>query len=229
MHVLGGGAAADLVRAMQGEFERITGAHIDGIFSAVGQMRDRLLAGAACDLVILTAPLIAQLIASGHVVDGSAGSLGRVKTGLALRRGETHAPIKTRDDLAAALRAARGIYFPDAEKSTAGIHFMRVLKALELDQTLRPAFRQFPNGQSAMREMAVCDEPALIGCTQVTEINGTPGVQLLDLLPAEFELATDYTLGVCSGAAQPEQARVLAALLTGPASAGVRRRGGFEF
>jgi len=80
-----------------------------------------------------------------------------------------------------------------------------------------------------MREMAACPQAGLIGCTQVTEINGTSGVELVALLPVEFELATDYALGVCTGAEHPEQTRVLAAMLSGPASASIRRRGGFEF
>lgn len=229
MHVMGGGAAAALVKAMEPEFLQATGASIDGTFSAVGAMRDKLVQGAPCDLVILTAPLIAQLIASGHVVPGSARSLGLVKTGIALRSGEPRVPVGDRDALAAMLRGATGIYFPDAEKSTAGRHFMQVLRTLGLDQALQPVMRQYPNGETAMREMAACDQAGLVGCTQVTEINGTPGVELIALLPPEFELATDYTLGICSAARHPEQARVLADLLAGPASAGIRRQGGFVF
>jgi molybdate transport system substrate-binding protein len=68
-----------------------------------------------------------------------------------------------------------------------------------------------------------------IGCTQETEINYTPGVELVGSLPKEFELATDYTLGVCTGARQPELARQLAELVAGPASAQIRRQGGFAF
>jgi len=106
MNILSGGAAAALVQAMQQAFTRATGAGIDGTFSAVGMMRDKLLAGAPCDLVILTAPLIDDLIRSGHVVAGSAQSLGRVRTGIALRSGEPQMPIRTADDLRAALRGA---------------------------------------------------------------------------------------------------------------------------
>lgn len=229
MYILSGGAAAALVKAMQQAFTRETGAGIDGTFSAVGMMRDKLLAGAPCDLAILTAPLIAELTASGHVVAGSARSLGLVKTGIALRSGEPPVTIRTADDLRAVLRGATGIYFPDAEKSTAGRHFMGVLRTLGLDEELGPVLRQYPNGETAMREMAACQQPGLIGCTQVTEINGTAGVDLVDLLPAEFELATDYTLGICTGAENPDQARILAAMLTGPASAAIRHQGGFEF
>ncbi len=229
MHVLSGGAAAAVVQGVQAEFEHITASRIHGTFSAVGMMRDQLLAGAPCDVIILTKPLIDQLIVSGHVVPGSARSLGLVKTGVAVRHGSTHPSVKTRAELHAAMSAAQGIYFPDPDKSTAGIHFMNVLKALELNETLQSRFRVFPNGATAMAAMAHSDENGLIGCTQVTEINYTPGVDLVDVLPNEFELSTDYTLGVCTGAQAPEQAQILAQLLAGPASASVRKQGGFEF
>jgi len=48
-------------------------------------------------------------------------------------------------------------------------------------------------------------------------------------LPKEFELATDYTLGVCTQTTQPDLAQTLAAWLTGAQSEPVRRQGGFEF
>ena len=106
---------------------------------------------------------------------------------------------------------------------------MNVLKALGLNERLQSLFRVFPNGATAMAAMAKSEESSLIGCTQVTEINYTPGVDLVDVLPAEFELSTDDTLGVCTGSQAPEQAQILAQLLAGPASAQVRKQGGFEF
>ncbi len=229
MYVLSGGAAAAVFQAVQAEYEKVTGTPIHATFSAVGQMRDKLIAGEACDVVILTQPLIAQLIASGHVVAGSARSLGHVKTGVAVRSGDAHPSVKTRAELQAAFNAAQGIYFPDPEKATAGIHVMNVLKSLGLDQSLSHQFRVYPNGATAMRAMAESREANLIGATQVTEINYTEGVDLVDVLPPEFELITDYTLGICSQSHHPEQAQLLADLLTGPASEAVRRLGGFEF
>ncbi len=229
MQVLSGGAAAAVVKAVQAELEKSTGTSIHGTFSAVGQMRDQLVGGTPCDVVILTKPLIDQLIASGHVVAGSARSLGKVKTGVAVRSGTTHPSVKTRAELHAAMSAAQGIYFPDPDKATAGIHFMNVLKALGLDETMRSKFRVYPNGATAMSEMGKSTESGLIGCTQVTEINYTEGVDLVDVLPAEFELSTDYTLGICTHAQNPAHAELLADLLTGAASAAVRKQGGFEF
>jgi len=77
--------------------------------------------------------------------------------------------------------------------------------------------------------MAESSEANLIGSTQVTEINYTEGVDLVDVLPPEFELITDYTLGICTQSQHPAHAQRLADLLTGPASEAVRRQGGFEF
>jgi molybdate transport system substrate-binding protein len=229
MQVLSGGAAGAVVKAVQAEFEKSTGTSIHGTFSAVGQMRDQLVGGTPCDVVILTKPLIEQLINSGHVVADSSRSLGKVKTGVAVRTGTAHPSVKTRAELHAAMSAAQSIYFPDPDKATAGIHFMNVLKALGLDETMRSKFRVFPNGATAMGEMAKSSESGLIGCTQVTEINYTEGVDLVDVLPAEFELNTDYTLGICTHAKNPAHAELLADLLTGAASAAVRKQGGFEF
>lgn len=231
LHVLSGGAAAAVVKGVQAGFERESGYEIEGTFSAVGQMRDRLVGGAPCDLVILTRPLIDRLIASGHVLEGTAQSLGLVRTGVAVKAGHRHPPLADREQLAAALRSAQGIYFPDPQQATAGIHFMNVLKTLGLEQTLGAALRPYPNGATAMAEMARASEPHVIGCTQVTEINYTPGVELAATLPSEFELVTDYTLGICTQAqaSAAAAARKLAALLTGPASDAIRRQGGFEF
>ena len=229
LKILSGGAAAQAVRGIQDAFAQETGCSIEGTFSAVGEMRDQLLAGAECDLVILTQALIAQLIASGHVVAGSARSLGLVHTGIAVRRGDAHPRVDTAESLAKAFGEARAIYCPDTVKSTAGRHFRRVLGKLGLESTLAARLREFPNGATAMKAMAECDESGLLGCTQVTEINYTPGVELVGNLPPEFVLATDYTVGVCTGSSQPVLAERFAQWLTGPQSRDVRRAGGFEF
>lgn len=80
-----------------------------------------------------------------------------------------------------------------------------------------------------MRALAEAEGARLVGCTQVTEINNTPGVALAGLLPREFELATVYTAGLCTHAAAPEVARRFIALLTGEASRALRAKAGFEF
>jgi molybdate transport system substrate-binding protein len=228
LHILSGGAAFGLVSKLEASFKTSTGCTLAGTYSAVGVMRDQLLAGAPCDVVILSAALIAQLEASGHVLPGSARALGKVRTGIAAKAGKPQPAVNSPHQLKAALLAASGIYFPDPIKATAGIHFMNVMKQLGIDNEVTPKLRPYPNGATAMAEMAKCDEPGLIGCTQVTEILYTEGVSLVAVLPKEFELATVYTAAVSSKAGNAAQAAALVALLSSPQAAEVRLLGGFE-
>lgn len=229
VHILSGGAAQGVVKALQQAFRDDTGAGIAGTFGAVGAMKEKLLSGAPCDVLVLTQALVAELEAAGHVLPGSAAPLGRVKTGVAVKRGQARPDVSSAAGLRTALLAARGIYFPDPQKATAGIHFINVVKQLGILADVEKALRPFPNGATAMAQMAACDEPGLVGCTQVTEILYTEGVQLVAALPPEFELATVYTAAVCSRAAEPELAKKLVAMLGGEGSKEVRQKGGFEF
>jgi molybdate transport system substrate-binding protein len=228
LHILSGGAAQGLVNQLRGAIYNETGRAVEGSFGAVGLMRDKLLAGEPCDVVILTQALIDELTTQGYVQTGSAMPLGVVRTGVAVKSGEPQPKVDTPEALKAALLAAQGIYFPDPVKATAGIHFMNVLKQLGIAQQVAGALRPFPNGATAMKEMAAASGPGLLGCTQVTEILYTPGVQLVDVLPKAFELATVYTAAVAVKADQPQAARMMIDLLTAPGAAELRRAGGFE-
>ena len=228
LHILSGGAAAGLVQPLQADFEAQHACQLQATFSAVGAMKDKLLAGVPCDLLILTRALIDGLIASGHVQAGTDRDLGVVKTGVAVKNGTAHPAIGTRDELQKAFRAAQGIYFPDPKLATAGIHVMKVLQFLGLDVELADRLRVFPNGATAMRAMAEDGGENLIGCTQVTEIKYTPGIDLVGLLPKEFELATTYTLGIPASAKNATLAKQLADVLCDDATRELRMTGGFE-
>ena len=228
LNVISGGAAQGLVGQLSERFAADHGFRPQGTFGAVGLMKDKLLAGAPCDVVILTAALIQELEQQGYVVPGSARALGVVRTGVAVKAGEPKPEVGTPQALAGLLRSAAGIYFPDPVKATAGIHFMKVLRTLGLDQELADRFRPFPNGATAMREMAAASGDGLVGCTQVTEILYTPGVQLAGVLPSVFELATVYVAAVCIRSPDPVAAQSLVDLLAADASRTQRLAGGFE-
>jgi molybdate transport system substrate-binding protein len=228
LNLLSGGAAQGLVTQLENRFQAEHHCSIDASFGAVGMMKDSLLAGAACDVIILTQTLIDQLGTSGEVVASSIHALGVVKTGVAVKAGDVAPAVGTPAELKAALQAARGIYFPDPIKATAGIHFMAVLKQLGLDTELASRLHAFPNGATAMNAMAEAEGMGFLGCTQATEILYTDGVELIASLPKEFELATVYTAAVCARATEPQAARALIALLVGPDVAPVRTACGFE-
>lgn len=228
LRILSGGAAQGIVTALAERLKAETGYDINGTFSAVGAMKEQLLGGAPCDLIILSATLIGELLESGHLEQSAITTLGVVYTGVAVKKGD---PLPAIDDAAAfkqTLLDARGIYFPDPERATAGLHFMRILDRMGIHSMVAPRLRPYPNGATAMRELAHAAGEKLIGITQITEINHAPALTLVGRLPREFELATTYTLAVTARAEAPEAARRFAEILSGKEAARLRRAAGFE-
>lgn len=225
--ILSGGAAQGLVKALEPSFSASSGYAIDGTFGAVGAMRAKLDAGHPTDLVILTAAILAELAASGTVIASTVADLGLVETAVAIRTGDPVPAVGNADELRTALLAADAIYFPDPRLATAGIHFAGVLEKLGIAATVESRLKTFPNGATAMAALAKAPEARPIGCTQVTEIKATAGVELVRALPQGFDLATRYTAGIVAGSAHEAAARELLALLTAEATQAERRRCGF--
>jgi molybdate transport system substrate-binding protein len=228
LKILSGGAAHGLVQALRADFEAETGFSIEGDFGAVGGMKDRIVNGEGVDLIILTRAIIDDLAARGLVKANSIIDVGTVETGLAIRSGDTAPLVVDGVTLRDALSAADAIYFPDPSLATAGIHFASVLDRLGVREELRGRLRPHPNGATAMRAMAAATDRHPLGCTQATEIVNTPGVNLVGMLPAGFELATVYTVAVATGATNAEGAEELAARLTSEVNAQIRRNAGFS-
>lgn len=220
--LLSAGAAQALVRTVA----RAAAIDVGGSFGAVGAMLEKFNAGEACDVVILTRKQVDELQRAGRVVAGSVADLGRVATAIGVLASEGTPDISAEAGLRQALLAADAIYFPDPTRATAGIHFMKVLETLGVRAALEPRLRTFPNGATAMREMAAASGHP-VGCTQASEILATPGLKLVGPLPRGFDLETSYAAAVNMRAQDPVGAAAFIARLTGPASRSERENAGF--
>jgi molybdate transport system substrate-binding protein len=228
LRLLSAGAAQGLVASVAEKFRADTGLRIEGTFGAVGAIRERIVAGEPCDVVILTAPLIAALEASGHVRPATAAPLGHVRTGIAVRAGAPLPRISDKAELSKTLVDAAGLYFPDPKLATAGVHFMKVLRELGIADQVALRLHAYPNGATAMRALADTTASGLVGCTQITEIKYTSGVTLVGALPAGFELSTLYAVAVGNAAQERDAAREFASRLTAPPTRALRENAGFE-
>ena len=227
LNILSGGAAHGLVARLAPAFKTSTGFEIKGEFGAVGGMADKLRNGVATDIIILTKALVAKLAEEKLVVPSSITDVGLVETALAVRSRDAKVTVKNADDLRAAFLAADAIFVPDVKASTAGIHIAKVLAQLDIAAEVAARLKIYPNGATAMRELAASSAERPIGCTQSTEIIATKGVELSGSLPKGCELATMYTAGVTTGAAHAGEAQTLIRLLTSPEAREQRARAGF--
>jgi molybdate transport system substrate-binding protein len=228
LRLLSAGAAQGLANALAPRLLADAGVELHGAFMPVGALRERLLAGEACDVVVSTRAMLEEL-ARGQKVGGSTiASLGRVHTAVAVRTGEPAPPIETPKALASTLSAAERIFIPDPERATAGIHFAKVLRALALHDVLASRLSVHANGAAAMTALAASQEHPCLGCTQATEIRNTDGVQLVGPLPEPLALATFYAVAASAAARDAQAARRFVAMLSGPEGAALRTQAGFE-
>jgi molybdate transport system substrate-binding protein len=227
LRVLSGGAAQGLIASLAPKFEATTGWTIAGDFGAVGGMAARLRGGEAVDAIVLTAALVEALKVEGIVVASSIRPVGLVETALAVRAYDAVAPIADVGVLSQTLLMADAIFVPDMAASTAGVHVAKVLNQLGIAERVAPWLKVFPNGATAMRNLALSDAARPVGCTQATEIMATPGLQLVGALPGEFALTTIYTAAITTRAAAYDIARSFVELLAGRGQQPERARAGF--
>jgi molybdate transport system substrate-binding protein len=227
LNILSGGAAQGLVGSLAERFKELTGLGIEGEFGAVGAMADKLRRGMPTDIIILTAALVTKLADEKLVVPSSISDVGLVETALAVRSDDPSVRVTDAATLRDAFLASDAIFVPDTKASTAGIHVAKVLDQLGITNDVANRLQIFPNGATAMRHLAASDAARPLGCTQSTEIISTEGVVLSGSLPRGCDLATMYTAGVTTQAANARQAQALIDLLIGADQRETRTRAGF--
>ena len=218
-----------LVEALRERFVTARGATVDGRFGAVGAMREALLGGVPCDVMIVTEAMLARA-ARPRRGRGPAVRADRRASAPASRRASAR-PCRgstSADALKAALLAAPAIYLPDTVQSTAGQHVAAVLARLGIAaetaaRLSRPSQRRHGDARPRRERRA---GRARLHPGDRDPLH--PGLTLAGPLPEPFGLATVYAAGVASGATEPALAAAFIELLPGEGAAAERRAGGFE-
>ncbi len=228
LRVLSAGAAKGIVLALAEPFRAASGFTVTGSFDAAGAIRAQFIGDPDADVVILPDAML-QALADQRAVDGTTvAALGAVPTGIAVPTGDPAPAMGDARALADSLCVASALYCPDTIRSTAGLHFRAMLRALGIEQRVASRLHEHANGEAAMAAMATAaDRAGAIGCTQVTEILYTPGVTLVGTLPPPYELSTIYAIAVASTSGRVVAARQFVALLTSPSTRKLRRDAGF--
>src|SRR5512146_249576 len=228
LRLLSAGAAQGLMKALAPAFERDMRCEVDARFMPVGALEEALVAGEPCDVVVSSEAMLRRFASQARVDAATIARLGAVCTGIAVKVGEPLPVIDTEARLRAAFSAAPRLYVPDPQRATAGIHCVKVLRALGIYDRLAPRLASHANGVAAMTALAASEERGALGCTQLTEILYTAGVTLVGAFPQRFALGTVYAAAVSAAAAESDLAHRFVAMVAAPANANARRAAGFE-
>jgi molybdate transport system substrate-binding protein len=228
LRILSAGAAQAVTEKIIQAFKRDTGHEVSADFGAVGAMKAKMAAGTPVDVIILTQPMIDELIGAGLVQSGSRIDLGTVSTGVAVRAGGELPDVTSADALRATIRAASRIAFPDPAIATAGKVVMNLFDKLGVTDEVRPRMNLFPNGYAAMKWLAASEGSDELGITQVTEILPNKGVAYAGPLPNEFQMKAVYSLGLAAQAREAAVAKSFAARFTTPSARALLVDAGYE-
>lgn len=214
--VLSAGAMKAMVTELGAEFTRETGHMLALTSGTVGQLRDKILAGEAADVVVMSDTAIDQLIGQGHLVRGSRVDIARTGIGVAVREGAPKPDITTPEAFKQALLSAKSIAYVDpASGATSGIYFASVLQRLGIAEAVKGK-TVLRTGGGYVAELVARGEVEL-AVHQISEIIPVKGASLVGPLPRELQKVTVYSVALPARGTTTEPAKAFVEFMARPA------------
>lgn len=189
----------------------------------MADMKQRIVGGEKCDVVIASATLIEDLTHTGSLDSRTTTNLAKSGVGVAVRKGARKPDIRTVEALKKALREAKSIVY---SSGPSGVYIAELLQRLGLAEELKAKARQAPPGvlvgeYVAKGQFELCFQ-------QLPELRQVAGVDYVGPLPAEVQLVTVFAGGVHSKSTEPKAAAAWLKFLHSRDAEPVMRKHGLE-
>lgn len=223
--ILTAGAMKEVVLAVVPEFEK-QGHKATVSNDTAGGLARRILGGEAFDLAVITPAAIDELTQKGKIAAGSKALVARVGVGVVVKEGAPVPNIATVDAFKQALIDAKSVaYIDPAAGGSSGIYLTGLFDKMGIADQIKPKAKLKQGGYVAD---LVASGEAELGLHQISEILAVKGVTLVGPLPAAIQNYTTYAAGVSADTKEPEVAKAMIKLLTGPAAEPVLKARGME-
>jgi molybdate transport system substrate-binding protein len=205
------------------QFERATPHKVVVTYGLAAVLKQRIEAGEAFDVAILTPAAIDDLVKARKVAADSRTTLARSGLAIAIRAGARKPDITTVDAFKRALAGARSIAY--VKEGASGVAFAALIQRLGLAEDLKTKTTLTASAEDVGR--AVASGEAEFGVLPLSEVLPIRGAEALGTFPTELQSYIVMVAGV-SAAASGQAARDLIAFLTAPAAAPVIKAKGME-
>jgi len=227
LKVISAGAVRGLIAQIIDDYSARTGQKFDFTIGTTGQLRTIIASGQPADLIICSAPLMAELEKVGKFTPGSRTDLGRVGIGVAVREGTAAPDVATPEAFKAALVAARSIAFTNpAEGGTSGIYFAGLAERLGIGDAVKAKAVLTKGGREAAIEVA--QGRAELAIVFISEAVAVKGVRLAGPLPPPLQDYSVYAAAIPASSTDPAAARAFVAALASVEMSERWQRNGFE-
>jgi molybdate transport system substrate-binding protein len=212
-----------VLRDLAPRCDQAVGAKLVTAFAPTAALTERIRAGEAADVAILTAAAIDALAREGTLAGGSRIDLARSTVGVAVRAGAPKPDISSAEAFLRALGDARSIAYSRAGAS--GIFFADLIRRLGIADRVNAKATVIPSGLTG--ELAARGEVEM-AVQQVSELMEVPGIDIVGPLPAEFQGVTVFSGGLFAASPRKEAGTALLRLLSAADVAPVYGRKGLE-
>jgi molybdate transport system substrate-binding protein len=227
LKVISAGAVRGLIGQIIDDYSQKTGQKFDFTIGTTGQLRTVIASGQHADLIICSAPLMAELEKVGKFLAGNRTDLGRVGIGVVVKEGAAVPDVSTPEALKAALIAAKSVaYTNPAEGGTSGIYFVSVAERLGIGDAIKAKSVLTKGGREAAIEVA--EGRAELAIVFISEAVVIKGAKLAGPLPPTLQDYSVYAAAIPASSTDPAAARAFVAALASPEMAGRWQRNGFE-
>lgn len=224
--VISAGAVRGVVGGMIDDYARRTGHKFEFTVGPTGLLRDTIASGKPADLIIASAPLMAELEQTGKMAPGSRVDIGRVGLGVVVRAGTPLPDISSPEAVKELLVAAKRIAYTDPKLGgTSVLHLMKFADTMGIkDEVLRKGVTATGGNDAAAK---VAAGQADVTVVLISDIHAKDA-KLVGPLPEPIQLWTVYAAAIPLSSAEPEHARALIAALTAPDMAPRWRAAGWQ-
>jgi molybdate transport system substrate-binding protein len=204
------------------EFERASGHKIVVTYGLAAAFKQQIEAGEPFDVVVVTPPLLDDMVKQGKVAGDTRATIARAGIGIAIRAGAARPDISSADAFKHTLVAAKSVTYAKAGQS--GVYFAGLLGRLGIADEVKT--RPEPTGVEV--SAAVAHGEAELGILPISEIMPVKGVEVLGPLPAELQSYVVMAAGVGTGAKEGAAATELVKFLKSPDHLPVIKAKGME-
>jgi molybdate transport system substrate-binding protein len=226
IHLLSAASMQTVFKEILGDFERSSGHKVVVGYSTMGAITGRVAGGEQADLVISSPASISSLVVQGKIASGSELLIAKTGVAAVVPGGDRKPRIESAEDFKRALLESQVIVYANpAGGGAAGVHIARLIEKFGLAEQLKQRTVFGAGGDVA--EVTVARGPGALGLTQVSEIVGKPGMQLVPL-PEELQNYTDFVAGIPSGGKPSPAVGQFIAFLKTPAAIAVMKEKGMK-
>lgn len=206
------------------QFERTTKHTLKITFGTAVPLKRQIDAGETFDVVILTPPMIDELVKQGKVAAGTPAVVAKSGIGVAIRKGGPKPDIGTADALKKTLLSAKAIAY--SKEGQSGTAMAKVIERLGIAEEMKS--KTILDTRPGGAVLNVVEGKADLAFNLVSEILPIAGAELVGPLPAELQSYVVFTAGIGAGAKEATIAKAFIDFLKAPAAVPVLKAKGME-